>query len=70
MIYPYIKSALGCQQELSPPNPDLETGTLFPSGHCESCQKRDKVRACALKRSGAQAWQSHCEGEIASVLSQ
>jgi hypothetical protein len=41
------------------PNPDLETETLFPSGHCESGQKRDKVRGNVIEK-----------GEIVSVPSQ
>ena len=52
------------------PNPDLENGNPFSICHCESRQKREKVRACtpkclpllkqicAAKRSGTQAWQS------------
>ena len=41
------------------PNPDLETETLSPSGHCESRQKRDKVRGNLIEKD-----------EIASVPSQ
>lgn len=51
------------------PNPDLETETLFPSGHCESRIKAGQG-ACLhaevtvfiqmmLWRYGTQAWQSH-----------
>ena len=56
------------------PNPDLENGNRFSICHCESRQKRKKVRACALKRYGAQAWQSpwknrDCFASLAKTVS-
>ena len=42
------------------PNPDLEKETLLPTCHCESRQKREKVRACTPKRSACLREAPHC----------